>query len=278
MSTEEHSITNYLDLSINRNTNNTELCIYRKPTYIDITIHFSSNHPYGHKMATFHYYINRMLIMPISVQGRKQEWNRILTMDRNNGFPTQLLHGMKKQIIAKKERTQTGADQQHSRKWATFTFHSPSIHKITNLFKKTNLKIAFRPTNTIYQQLSNKNKDPNPTGIYQLKCNTCSRAYVGQSGRPITTRHREHLRYIRNNSSTSAYATHILDNRHEFGPAEETLKLLKPCSKGSRMDCWESLFIHLHHRHNILIDEQQANDNNPLFELASIPRDLMQPA
>ena len=101
---------------------------------------------------------------------------------------------------------------------------------------------------------------------------------VGQCGRPISTRHREHLRYIRNNSSTSAYATHILDNRHEFGPAEETLKLLKPCSKGSRMDCWESLFIHLHHKHEILIDEQQANDNNPLFELASIPRDLMQPA
>jgi len=138
------------------------------------------------------------------------------------------------------------------------------------------LKIAFQPTNTIYQQLSNKNKDPNPTGIYQLKCNTCSHAYVGQSGRPITIRQREHLRYIRNNSSTSAYATHILDNRHEFGPAEETLKLLKPCSKDSRMDCWESLFIHLHHRHNILIDEQQANDNNPLFELASIPHDLTQ--
>ena len=74
------------------------------------------------------------------------------------------------------------------------------------------------------------------------------------------------------------YATHILDNRHEFGPAKETLKLLKPCSKGSRMDCWESLFIHLHHRHNILIDEQQANDNNPLFALASIPCDLTQPA
>ena len=84
--------------------------------------------------------------MPISVQGKKKEWNRILTMARNNGYPTQLLHGMKKQRIAKKEGTQTRADQQHSRKCVTFTFHSPSIHKITNLFKKTNLKIAFRPT------------------------------------------------------------------------------------------------------------------------------------
>ena len=93
MSTEEHNVTNYLDLSINRNTNNMELFIYRKPMYIDITIHFSSNHTYGHKFAPFNYYINRMLIMPISEQVRKQQWNKILTMARNNGFPTQLLHG-----------------------------------------------------------------------------------------------------------------------------------------------------------------------------------------
>jgi len=73
ISTEEHSVTNYLVLSINRNTNNMELCIYRKPTYIDITIPFSSNHPYGHKLAASSYYINRMLIMPISEEVRKQE-------------------------------------------------------------------------------------------------------------------------------------------------------------------------------------------------------------
>jgi len=277
MSTGEHSVTNYLDLSNNRNASNMDLCIYRKPTYIDITIHFSSNHPYNHKLAAFNYYISRMLTMPISEQARKRKWKNILIMARNNGFPTHLIHGMKKQLIARKEgTTQTKVDQQHSKKWDTFTFHSPSVYKITNLFKRTNMKTAFRPTNTIYQQFSNKNKDPNPTGIYQLKCNTCSHAYVIQSGRPTTIRHREHLRYIRNNNSTSAYAMHILDNRHEYGPARETLKLLKPCSKGSRTDCWESLFIHLHHRHNILIAKQQANDNNPLFELASIPCDLVQ--
>ena len=133
------------------------------------------------------------------------------------------------------------------------------------------MKIAFWPTNTIYQQLSNKTKDPNPTGIYQLKCNTCSHAYGAQSGSTITIRHN-----TRNNNSTSVYPMHILDNRQKFGPAGKTLKLLKPCSKGNRMDCWESLFIHLHRRHNILVDEQQANDNNPLSELVSIPRDLVQ--
>jgi len=136
------------------------------------------------------------------------------------------------------------------------------------------LKAAFHPTNTIYQQLSQKSNNANPSRIYQLKCNTCNKAYIGQPGRPITIQHREHLHYIKNKNPTSAYAMHILDNRHEFGPAEETLKLFKPCTKGTRMNCWEALFMHMHYKHNILISEQQVTDNNPLFELAHVPYDL----
>jgi hypothetical protein len=34
-----------------------------------------------------------------------------------------------------------------------------------------------------------------------------------------------------------AYALHILNNRHEYGTAEETLELLEPCNKRTRMNC-----------------------------------------
>jgi hypothetical protein len=40
LSREENKSINYLDISISRNTNNVGLSIHRKPTYIDITIHF----------------------------------------------------------------------------------------------------------------------------------------------------------------------------------------------------------------------------------------------
>jgi hypothetical protein len=69
--------------------------------------------------------------------------------------------------------------QQHNKKWVTFTYHGPSVRKVTNLFKRTNLKIALHPTNTIYQELSQKPNNTNPNGIYQLKCNTCKNAYIG---------------------------------------------------------------------------------------------------
>jgi hypothetical protein len=134
--------------------------------------------------------------------------------------------------------------------------------------------IALSLSNTIYQQLSQKPDTNNHSGIYQLRCNTCKRSYIGQCGRPITTRYKEHIRYIKNNNPTSAYATHLLNNRHEFGPTEETLKLLIPCTKGTRMNCWESLLIHIHHNNNILIPEQKVTETNPLFDQAYIPHDL----
>jgi len=83
------------------------------------------------------------------------------------------------------------------------------------------------------------------------------------------------MRCIRTNNQTSAYALHILNNRHEYGTAEVTLKLLKSCSKGTRMNCWETPYMQAFHHHNILIAEQQVNDMNPLYELIYTSCDLL---
>ena len=96
--------------------------------------------------------------------------------------------------------------------------------------------------------------------------------YVGQSGRHITTRYKEHKRYIRINNKTSAYAMHILNNRHEYCTAENTLKLIHPCRKGQRMNSWENLYIQIYGQQDRLITEQQVNLPNPLYELAIPPQ------
>ena len=71
---------------------------------------------------------------------------------------------------------------------------------------------------------------------------------MGQSGRDITLRYREHIRYIRTNNNSSAYATHILDNRQEYGTAKDTLRLIQPCRKGQQMNSWENLYIQMYQR------------------------------
>jgi hypothetical protein len=278
LATEENSSINYLDLAICRKDSSIELGIYRKPTSTDTTIHFTSNHPYEHKLAAFNHYINRMLTLPITKQHQLHEWKTIQTIARNNGFPSHIIHNLKKRIENKKQKQQIQEPltppTQHKKKWATFTYHSPLIRKVTNLFKHSNLRIALRTTNTTFQQLIEKPGLNNPSGIYKLKCNTCNRAYIGQSGRAITVRHKEHLRYIRTNNPNSAYALHILNNRHEYGTAEKTLEQLNPCQKSTRMNCWETLYIQLFHQHNALIDEQQVYDVNPLYAIADATRTL----
>ena len=145
-------------------------------------------------------------------------------------------------------------------KWVTFTYFSPLVRKISNLFRQTELEIAFRATNTIQQQLNAKQTHDDPSGIYELKCKTCKKVYVGQSDRAIGVRFKEHMGYMRSNNSTSVYAAHILDNRYDYGTKEDTLKLLKKCQKGKHMQTF--------HQKKVLINEQQTGDKNPLFETA----------
>jgi len=168
--------------------------------------------------------------------------------------------------MAKKQKLPTTT----TKKWVTFSYHSPMLCKITNLFKHTNLNIALCVTNTIHQQLADKivGTSTNSSGMYELKCDTWNNSYVGQSGRSIATRHKEHTRYLRTNNLISAYALHILNNRHEYGTAEETMELLKPCNKGTKLNCWKALYMQAFHRRNILIEEQKVNDVNLLYELA----------
>jgi len=80
--------------------------------------------------------------------------------------------------------------------------------KITNLFKKTNIGLAFKTTNTTQQlmkQIQTSNtQETDKSGIYRLKCNTYQMAYVGQTNCSHTHRYQEHTRYIKYNPQ-SAY-------------------------------------------------------------------------
>ena len=92
-----------------------------------------------------------------------------------------MIHNLRNEIF----RTQGAKNipiQAQKKKWITFTYHSPLIHKVTN--KNTNLNIAFRTGNTIYNQIYNRlpQNKMNASRIYRLQCKTCNRLYVGQTG------------------------------------------------------------------------------------------------
>jgi hypothetical protein len=104
------------------------------------------------------------------------------------------------------------------------------------------------------------------SGIYNLKCNTCNKYYVGQTGRNLKTRYSEHTRYIKNSDPKSAYALHILNNQHEYASIQDSMQLIKTCKKGWHMNITENLYMQLYHRQHLLISEQYMAEENPLFQ------------
>jgi hypothetical protein len=92
-----------------------------------------------------------------------------------------------------------------------------------------------------------------------LSCITCNKAYVGQTSWSLKLRYKEHARYIKGNNPQSAYALHILNNQHEYGPIEKTMTLLKPLKNTSLLTPYELLSIQSYHKAGKLILEQNPS-------------------
>ena len=180
MTQEESNKTNFLDLTLIRNNSNIEINKYRKETCTDTVIHYHSNHPTEQKMAAFWYYINRLITLPLTQKGKDIEWATILNLAKHNGFPIEKITRLKTQLITRLHKDYTPPEK--LKKWSTFTYHSPAIRKITNLFKNSIVGIAFKSKNIILKQITNKKyEETDPSGIYSISCNTCNKKYIGQT-------------------------------------------------------------------------------------------------
>jgi len=77
------------------------------------------------------------------------------------------------------------ANNGNNNKWATFTYHSSKVRKITNPFTQTDIKIALKSTNTLQQltkpKIHNTTQDHDKSSINKLTCKTCNRSYIGQT-------------------------------------------------------------------------------------------------
>jgi len=120
-----------------------------------------------------------MITLPNTERARIQERKYILSTARNKDFPTHKITDMEKKERAKNKdkRTKTNDTQERQvqKKWVTFTYHSPIIRRVTDLFNNTEIRISFKATNTIYQQLAEKKQNKNPSGICKVKCKTCNK-------------------------------------------------------------------------------------------------------
>jgi hypothetical protein len=142
---------------------------------------------------------------------------------------------------------------------------------ITNLFKHTNVRISFRNTSTLQQltkpKTDNKVLEQDKSGIYRLMCNTFNTSCIGQTSHSLIQRYKERIRHIKHNEPQSAYALHILNNKHKYSPIKDTMTLLKHTDLLTLLIPYKQLYIPSYHYHKQLIPEQHISEHNLMFQL-----------
>jgi hypothetical protein len=176
--TKTNNTLNYLYVSIHRFPDSLTTSIYRKPTFTDTIIPYTSNHPPQHKYATIKFIFNRLHTYNLAETEHKQELNTIHNIMQNNSFS----------VAPHKQQTRHMTRRQVTRpskqKWATFSYIGKETHFITNIFKHTDIQIAFRTKNTIQNLLKPRKPTPDKfssSGVYKLTFPECNKAYVGQT-------------------------------------------------------------------------------------------------
>jgi hypothetical protein len=189
----------------------------------------NSCHPWEHKMAAYKSWLHRLCKLPLDEKNNRRELDIIINIATSNGYRKEDIIKLYNQIKIKTQQNNKADKINSNQKWVTFTYTANYIRKITKLFKNMNIKVAFRTNNTIDRILGNNyaiNKY-DKSGIYKLTCQTCQKVYISQTGRNLNTRFKEHIRNIRFNKDESAYAQHILNRGHQYGPIEEVMEIVE---------------------------------------------------
>ena len=239
MEVEEERQLNFLDLTVTRNNTTIQYNIYRKPTHCDTIIPFDSNHHMTHRMAAFRFMFNRCLTYPLTQEQRDKEFHNIYNIAKTNGFPKKLVDRTLRKILITKDPLYTPPCNIEKVVYRAVNY-CPSIIKTKSILEQYNIKLAYRSTSTINQILSNyKTTKPKEerSGVYCISCQECNAVYVGQTGRKLEKRVKEHQVPGRNSKVYHHWKCtgHAIDYKGT--------QLLHNCESGYRMDLLEHLEI-----------------------------------
>ena len=155
------------------------------------------------------------------------------------------------------------------KKWVAFTYVGRETSYITNLFKKTELNVAFRAKNTIGHLLTHKQLSPDKfslSGVYKLTSPDCNKGYIGQTGRKFATRFQEHKKAFRGHCQNSSFADHLDKEAHSFGHMQDIMQILEYSRKGAHLNTLERFHIHTEAAKNNHLNEGHTLYPNAIFD------------
>ena len=202
----------FLDTLVTIQPDNTlSTSVYRKPIHTDQYLHWDSNHHITAKHSVYNTLAHRAKTVSSTQDSLDRELLHIQTALHHCQFPNWALNQWEHKFKHPNQASNTNSNntsnsnnnQDSNNKYRT-TIVVPYIPNTADKFKRLckgrNIQVQFKGSNTLRTTLVNpKDKDhkTKQTGvIYHYQCPhiQCSNSYIGESGRVLGERVKEHLK------------------------------------------------------------------------------------
>ena len=215
---EDKGVLPFLDTLLTHHSNGSiTTSVFRKKTHTDKYLDFSSHHPLSHKLSVVKTLFNRARSISSTPSNTSTEESHITNALVKNGYPRSIIKRVSQTTISR------SADPPPPK--PTTTIVLPYVHNTSEQIRRAlsplNIRVCFRPHTTLRKILSHP-KDPipacqKPGVVYSIPCSSCDLCYIGQTGRTLNDRRKEHLSAVKSHAiSTSALAEHSILTGHKI--------------------------------------------------------------
>ena len=199
----------FLDTLVTIQPDNTfKTTVYRKPTHTDQYLHWDSNHHITAKQSVYNTLAHRAKTVSSTQDNLQKELTHIKTALHHCQFPSWALNQWEHKFnqpqppAAPANNNNNSSNSNKYKATIVVPYINKTAEKFKRLCKSRGIQVHFKGTNTLRTALGNpKDKDPktNQTGIiYKYQCPHihCTSSYIGESGRSLGERVKEHFKAL----------------------------------------------------------------------------------
>ena len=206
-----------LDCLIKRdNEGRLQTKVYRKKTHTGQYLHYTSNQPEHVKIGTIKTLVRRAKIVCSTEESLTDELDYIKKTMRLNGYPEKLITKTIKQTLSFNSRSKNNQNLEAPKLFIPYEKGiSEQLKRVAN---KYGLEVIFRRSLSLKSKLqTNPFKCHSTCGVvYKITC-SCCKTYVGETGRTIEERIKEHQADVNNKKSVekiTGLSQHLRESRH----------------------------------------------------------------
>ena len=199
----------FLDVLIQSGSDGLSFTVYRKPTHTDLYIRRTSAHPPN---------VFKGVVRAMNMRAHRVCSRERLPAEKRHLRTAFLRNGYSEAEIARGLRTPREREPNMPRRRFPLPYLPGVSDRIARILGEVDVLTAMRPTNTLRSMLVRKRPAPPLVlgSIYNIECSTCAWNYVGETGRTIEERKKEHLRAVREmDVQRSEVARHVIEDGHD---------------------------------------------------------------